>query len=353
MNPAAQPVRDTWVMGNTSRVAVIGGGSWGTAVARLLAGQGVATTLWAREPEVVEAINTRRENTVFLPGIDLPESLHATADLAEALAGADVVVSAVPTQHVRSVFEHPGRFDDAEVIVSVSKGIEVDSLRTPSQILAEVAPARLSGSIVALSGPSFAHEVGLDHPAAVVAAGSSIERAREVRDLFNTSTFRVYSSDDIVSAELGGALKNIIAIAAGMSYGLGFAQNSKAALITRGLAEMIRLGVAMGGDPATFAGLSGVGDLVLTCSGDLSRNRQVGMAIGRGRTLSEVLEEMNMVAEGVKTTLAAKRLAEQLGVSMPITEEVYRVLYEEKDLLEALAVLMGRAPRDERGAASG
>ena len=199
-----------------------------------------------------------------------------------------------------------------------------------------------------LSGPSFAHEVGLDHPAAVVAAGSSIELARQVRDLFNTSTFRVYSSDDIVSAELGGALKNVIAIAAGMSYGMGFAQNSKAALITRGLAEIIRLGVAMGGDAATFAGLSGVGDLVLTCSGDLSRNRQVGMAIGRGRSHPEVLDDMNMVAEGVKTTLAAQRLAERLDVSMPITEEVYAVLYDGKHPDEALAILMGRAPRDER-----
>ncbi len=240
------------------------------------------------------------------------------------------------------------QFESAQVIVSVSKGIEVETLQTPSQILRDVAPPRLADAIVALSGPSFAREVGLDHPAAVVAACGSIERAREVRDLFTTSSFRVYSSDDIVSAELGGALKNVIALAAGMSYGLGFAQNSMAALITRGLAEIMRAGVARGGDPATFAGLSGMGDLVLTCSGELSRNRQVGLEIGRGRTLVEVLGEMNMVAEGVKTTLAARRLAEQLGVSMPITEEVYLTLYEDKDPRDALAHLMGRAPRDER-----
>ena len=338
-------MRDTDVM----RVAVIGGGSWGTALARLLARQGVRTTIWAMEREVVESINAGRENSLFLPGIELPESLHATNDLDEAATDAAVIVSAVPTQHIRAVFEgNQHLFDGADVVVSVSKGIEVETLHTPAQILREVAPPRLADRIVALSGPSFAREVGLDHPAAVLAAGSSIEPARDVRDLFNSSSFRVYSSDDIVSAELGGALKNVIAIAAGMSYGLGFAQNSMAALITRGLAEIMRAGAAMGGDPATFAGLSGMGDLVLTCSGDLSRNRRVGLEVGRGRSLAEVLDEMSMVAEGVKTTLAARRLAEQLGVSMPIVEEVYLTLYEDKDPRDALAHLMGRAPRDER-----
>ena len=336
-------------MGTTSNVAVIGAGSWGTALARLLARQGIATTLWARETEVVDAVATHGKNSLFLPGIELPADLRVTNDLAEALTGAAVIVSAVPTQHVRAVFDDAGDvFDHAEVLVSVSKGIEVETLETPAQILREVAPPRLADGIVALSGPSFARDVALDHPTAVVAACESIERAREVRDLFNTSTFRVYSSDDIVSAELGGALKNVIAIAAGMSYGLGFAQNSMAALLTRGLAEIRRVGVAMGGRPETFAGLTGMGDLVLTCSGELSRNRRVGLEIGRGRTLTEILSEMQMVAEGVKTTLAARQLAQKLGVSMPITEEVYLVLYEEKDPRDALAVLMGRAPRDER-----
>lgn len=332
-----------------TKVAVIGSGSWGTALARLLAREGVETSIWALEREVVESINTDRENAIFLPGIQLPDTLRATDDLDEAVADATVIVSAVPTQHIRAVFaQHQHVFARAELLVSVSKGIEVDTLQTPAEILREVAPPRLADRIVALSGPSFAREVGLGHPAAVVAAGSSIERAREVRDLFNTSSFRVYSSDDIVSAELGGALKNVIAIAAGMSYGLGFAQNSMAALITRGLAEIMRAGAALGGDPATFAGLSGMGDLVLTCSGDLSRNRRVGLEVGRGRSLSDVVGETNMVAEGVKTTLAARRLAERLGVSMPIVEEVYLTLYEDKDPREALAHLMGRAPRDER-----
>ncbi len=328
---------------------MIGGGSWGTALARLLAREGVETTIWALEADVVESIATERQNSVFLPGIDLPPTLRATTDLDEALAGATVVVSAVPTQHIRTVFADGQRLlANAELLVSVSKGIEVDTLQMPSQILREMSPSHLADDIVALSGPSFAHEVGLDHPAAVLAAGTSIVRAREVRDLFNTSSFRVYSSDDIVSAELGGALKNVIAIAAGMSSGLGFAQNSKAALITRGLAEIMRVGAALGGDPATFAGLSGMGDLVLTCSGDLSRNRQVGLAVGRGRPLADVLADMNMVAEGVKTTLAARRLAAQAGVSMPIAEEVYLTLYEEKEPGVALADLMGRAARDER-----
>jgi len=338
-------MRDTEAM----NVAVIGGGSWGTALARLLARQGLPTTIWALEHEVAESINTDRQNSVFLPGVELPEALRATNEVDEAVANATMIVSAVPTQHIRAVFARNHHlFEHADILVSVSKGIEVDTLQTPAQILREVAPQRLADRIVALSGPSFAHEVGMDHPAAVLAAGTSIERAREVRDLFNTSSFRVYSSDDIVAAELGGALKNVIAIAAGMSYGLGFAQNSMAALITRGLAEITRAGAAMGGDPATFAGLSGMGDLVLTCSGDLSRNRRVGLEVGRGRPLTEVLGEMNMVAEGVKTTLAARRLAERLGVSMPIVEEVYLTLYEDKDPRMALAHLMGRAPRDER-----
>lgn len=336
-------------MGTSSKVAVIGAGSWGTALARLLARQGVDTTIWARETEVVDSIRAERHNALFLPDIELPAELHVTNDLAEALTGASIIVSAVPTQHVRAVFEDDlDLLDHATLLVSVSKGIEVESLQTPSQILREVVPPRLTDRIVALSGPSFAREVGLDHPTAVVAAGGSIDHAREIRDLFNTSAFRVYSSDDIVSAELGGALKNVVAIAAGMSYGLGFANNTMVALLTRGLAEITRLGVAMGGRAATFAGLTGMGDLVLTCNGELSRNRRVGVEVGRGRPLTEVLEDTRMVAEGVKTTLAARRLAEKLGVSMPITEEVYLTLYDGKDPLEALASLMGRPPRDER-----
>ncbi len=336
-------------MGTGPRVAVVGGGSWGTALARLLSSNGVETLMWAMEPEVVASARDRRENTLFLPGIELPAELRVTNDVEQALHGAEVVVSAVPTQHVRRVFATvEPHLRAAEVVVSVSKGIEVESLQTPARILAEVLPRRLADAVVVLSGPSFAREVAVGHPAAVLAAGATLPLARGVRDLFTTPSFRVYSSDDPVSAEIGGALKNVIAIAAGMSYGLGYAQNSMAALITRGLAEINRVGVALGGDPTTFAGLSGMGDLVLTCSGELSRNRTVGMEIGRGRTLREVLDEMHMVAEGVKTTLAARRLAADTGVAMPITEAVYATLYEDLAPADAVVSLMGRPLRDER-----
>lgn len=332
--------------------AVVGGGAWGTALARLLASQGVPTMLWALEPEVVEAISERRENSIFLPGVQLPDALAVTGDLDVAFAMADVVISAVPTQYVRSVFAgHATVLREARAVVSVSKGIEVDTLSTPTEILAEVTPDSLAA--VALSGPSFAKEVAADHPTAVVAASRSAENARLVRDLFSTSAFRVYSSEDVISVELGGALKNVIAIAAGISAGLGFGRNTVAALITRGLAEITRLGVARGGDPLTFAGLAGIGDLVLTCTGDLSRNRTVGLEIGKGRKLSDIVTEMETVAEGVKTTLAARALAADLGVEMPITEQVYLTLYEDKDPHRAVLELMGRDLRDERDRSSG
>lgn len=323
---------------------VVGGGSWGTTLAKLLAGKGEPTLLWAHEREVVDAVETRRENPLFLPGIRLPDALRATNDLAGALDLAEVVVSAVPTQFIREVFGTAA--PRAELIVSVSKGIEIGSLRTPSEILDEVVEGQ--AAVVSLSGPSFAREVAQEHPTAVVAASRSEADAHRVRELFSTPAFRVYSSDDVTSVELGGALKNVIAIAAGIADGLNFGANTLAALITRGLAEITRLGVARGGHPLTFAGLSGMGDLVLTCTGDLSRNRQVGLAIGRGRTLEEVLADMSMVAEGVKTTQAARQLAAEMGVEMPITEQVYLTLYEGKDARAAVIDLMQRDLRDER-----
>ena len=326
----------------------MGGGAWGTALARLIARQGVATRMWVLEPEVASSITDRHVNATYLPDIELPEHLRATTDLEEATAGADVVVSAVPTQHVRSVFSgHADVLREARVLVSVSKGIEVDSLQTPTEILAEVVPFELASRVVALSGPSFAREVGVDYPTAVVAASRSIDDARRIRDLFSTSTFRVYSASDVVSVEIGGALKNVIAIGAGISHGLGYAQNTRAALISRGLAEMMRVGVARGGEPLTFAGLSGIGDLVLTCSSDLSRNRTVGRQIGEGRTLSDIVAATHTVAEGVKTTLAAQRLAEVTGIEMPITEQIHRVLYDDADPAQALHTLMSRTLRDE------
>ena len=327
-------------------VTVVGAGAFGTALARMLALQGIETTLWALEPEVVESIRSQAENTRDLPGVRMPESLSVTGTLAEAIAGADVVISAVPTQYVRGVFGEAGSLlRAAGTLASVSKGIEVDTLQTPTQILTELAG---EGTPVAVSGPSFAVEVAAGHPTAVVAASRDAQQAALVRDLLATSSFRAYSTTDVVSVELGGALKNVIAIAAGITAGLEFGRNTVAALITRGLTEMTRLGVALGGDPLTFAGLSGLGDLVLTCTGALSRNRTVGFEIGQGRSLDEILAGTSSVAEGVKTTIAARALADRHGVEMPITEQVYLTLYEGKDPRTAVLELMSRSLRDEQ-----
>ena len=331
------------------KVLVVGGGSWGTALANLLATYDVDTTLWAREPEVVDGINTERENVTFLPGVTLSSRLKATSDLAGSLQGAELAVSAVPTQFTRSVWTSVAeQLPPQTPIVSVSKGIEVDTLATPSVILGEVLGAGAEDRVLALSGPSFAREVVAKYPTAVVVAGPNDEVARNVQELFSSESFRVYTSDDIVGVELGGALKNVIAIAAGIVEGLRYGHNTLAALITRGLAEIARLGVAMGGDPFTFAGLSGMGDLVLTCTGGLSRNRTVGVELGRGRTIDEITGEMQMVAEGVKTTRAAKQLSDAAGVELPICDQMYEVLYEEKSPVTAAHDLMIRTLRSER-----
>lgn len=335
-------------MANGPKTAVIGAGSWGTALADLLAAKGVPTTLWAREAEVADAIATTRENDVFLPGIRLSERLSATTDLELALAGADVIVSAVPTQFIRETFAPVATvLHTDQLLVSVSKGIEVDTLLTPAEIFTEIVDGPAASAITALSGPSFAREVAARYPTAVVAASANVEHAHRVRELFATTTFRVYSTDDVTSVELGGALKNVIAISAGITEGLRFGHNSIAALITRGLAELTRLGVARGGRPLTFAGLSGMGDLVLTCTGGLSRNRAVGIALGQGKSIDQILSEMKMVAEGVKTTPAARALAARVGVEMPITEQVYQVLYEGKDPSTVAEGLMSRQLKDE------
>jgi len=305
--------------------------------------------LWAREEEVVAGVNERHENPLFLAGLTLPEALTATTDLDQALEGARVVLNAVPTQFIREVFVGRGQsLAGAELLVSASKGIELVTLLTPGEIFAEVLPGALAEGMVALSGPSFSREVARGLPTAVSAASRLPQNARLARDLFSNEVFRVYSSDDLMGVELGGALKNVIAIASGVAAGLGFGTNALAALMTRGLAEITRLGVARGGNPLTFSGLSGMGDLVLTCTGELSRNRTVGVEIGKGRKLPEILAEMKMVAEGVKTSRSARELAARQRVEMPITEQVYLTLYEEKDPREAVLELMTRDLRDER-----
>lgn len=325
------------------KIAVIGAGSWGTTLADLLAKKGHEVTLWAYEPELVLEMRQNRENNLFLPGIKLHDRLAFTNDLEEAYRGCTMVLCVVPSQLVRRVMGNSLPFIPRDaVIVSASKGIEVDTLATVSEIYQEILPPEMYASFAALSGPSFAREVAQEMPTAVTAAAASEEVALRVQEAFTTGFFRVYRNNDVVGVELGGAIKNVIAIAAGISDGLGFGSNTRAALITRGLAEMTRLGIAMGAQPATFAGLAGMGDLVLTCTGDLSRNRSVGIQVGRGRLLSEILGEMRMVAEGVKTTESAYNLARKLGVEMPIIEQMYQMLYENKPAREAVLELMTR-----------
>lgn len=324
-------------------IGVIGAGSWGTTLADLLAKKGHNVTLWAYEHELVAEMKSSGINGLFLPGIHLSPNLAVTGDLSEAVKGKDFLLFVVPSQVTRSVLrEALPSLSPSTCIASASKGIEVGTLLTVSQIFEELLPAGLFQRFTALSGPSFAREVAQEMPTAVVAASGDDVAARLVQSIFNCSYFRVYTNNDVIGAELGGALKNVIAIAAGISDGLGFGCNTRAALITRGLAEIMRLGLAMGARAETFSGLAGIGDLVLTCTGELSRNRSVGMKLGRGRRLSEILGEMHMVAEGVKTAESAWELARRHNIDMPITEQVFRVLYEDKPARSAVVELMTR-----------
>lgn len=330
------------------KIAVIGAGSWGTALAALLAEKGESVTLWAREVELVETIEKTRENSLFLPGVKLHANLAPTGKLSDALTGADLVVNVVPSHGIRDIFKAAATdIQPDAIIVSASKGIEQTSRLTATDILREVLPPALHGNICVLSGPSFAKEVSLHLPTTVSVAGESDENARRVQEVFSTGHFRVYTNTDPRGVELGGALKNVMAIAAGISDGLCLGHNARAGLITRGLSEMARLGVAMGGREKTFYGLSGLGDLVLTCTGGLSRNRTVGVELGKGRALDSIISEMNMVAEGVKTSRAVMDLSEEHGVPMPITESVCQVLYEGKPPGQAVEELMTRELKAE------
>ncbi|AJE01976.1 NAD(P)H-dependent glycerol-3-phosphate dehydrogenase [Geobacter pickeringii] len=334
----------------SERIGVIGAGSWGTTLANLLAKKGADVTLWAYEPELVAEMRERRVNSLFLPGIELSAGLAFTNSLEEAAAGKDIILLVSPSQVMRTVLRQLAPLLRPGVtLVNASKGIELDTMMTVDQVCAEVLPAAIARRFCVLSGPSFAREVAQEMPTAVVAAATDQTVAALVQRVFATPYFRVYTNGDVMGVEIGGSLKNVIAVAAGISDGLGLGHNTRAALITRGLAEMTRLGVAMGADPATFAGLAGMGDLVLTCTGDLSRNRTVGMKLGQGMRLAEILGEMRMVAEGVKTAESAWRLAARIGVEMPITEKVYQVLYEDKPARQAVLELMTRDPKAERG----
>ncbi|MCJ2166300.1 NAD(P)-dependent glycerol-3-phosphate dehydrogenase [Pseudodesulfovibrio sp. S3-i] len=329
------------------KIAVLGAGAWGTTLADMLAKNGKETTLWAREPEVVAEIRETRQNKSFLPGVTLSEALKVESDPEIAFAGADYFLVVIPSQFIRPALESfrdilPNR----PVIVCASKGIELDSLAPMSRVVAEALEGKRP-RYASLSGPSFAAEVATDMPTSVSLGCEDHELGRELQEAFSTPFFRVYYTPDYRGVELGGAVKNVIAIAAGIADGLGFGHDARAALITRGLAELSRLGEAMGGQERTFMGLSGMGDLVLTCTGDLSRNRQVGLKLGQGKSLDDIIGEMRAVAEGVKTTKSLFHLSKKLGVELPITDQIYSILYEGKDPATATKDLMSRNLKDE------
>jgi len=330
-------------------IAVLGAGSWGTALAKQLSDQGHAVRLWARRAEQAEAINASRQNERYLPGFELGPTLTATSELSAAIPNSNMVLAVVPSHGVRSMLEEAAPLFPADApICAAIKGIENSTLMMVSQIFEELLPEDRHHLLSFLGGPSFAKEVAKGVPTAVCVAGKDDHVTEKVQQVFNTDRFRAYATEDVVGVELGGALKNVIAIAAGISDGLGFGHNTRAALITRGLHEISRLAVKLGANPLTMSGLGGMGDLVLTCTGDLSRNRTVGLKLGEGMKLQEVLDSMNMVAEGVKTSKSAYNLSVREKVDMPIVEQVYLMLYEDKDPMQAVTDLMTRPMKRER-----
>jgi glycerol-3-phosphate dehydrogenase (NAD(P)+) len=330
------------------RCTVLGAGSWGTALASLLAGKGYTVTAWDKDQAVLEDIAKHHRNDRYLPGAALPATLHASGDVHKALEGAELVVLAVPSHAIRPVVIEAKRHVHAGTpIVCVAKGIELESLMTMSEVIEDILPVPLHPYIAVLSGPSFAKEVAKGLPTAVTVAARWERVAKQVQDAFHTKTFRPYTSSDVMGCEIGGCVKNVVAIAAGISDGFGFGANSLAALITRGLAEITRLAMRKGANPLTLSGLSGLGDLVLTCSSDLSRNRTVGRGLAAGKTIDQIQQELGQVAEGVRNAKSARELARRLGVEMPITEGIYRVLYEGVNPKDAVTQLMMRETKPE------
>lgn len=330
------------------RIAVVGGGSWGTAFAAMLAERHGDVALWVREPGVCAEIRERGENRTFLPGVRIPGAVRPTTDLGEALGGRTVVAFAVPSQHLRSVAERaaPLLFRDA-TLVSLAKGVETGTLLRMTEVLAQVLkapPARLA----VLSGPTFAREVAAGKPSGATVASADGVLAVALQAVLSGRRFRLYAETDVAGIEIGGALKNVMAIAAGMADGLGFGHNARALLISRGLAEIARVGAALGADQRTFSGLAGLGDLVLTCTGDLSRNRSLGVRVGRGERAADIVAGMTMVAEGFETARAAVDLSRATGVPMPISEQVYLILHEGKDVRAAVSELFARSPKMEK-----
>lgn len=330
------------------RIGVIGAGSWGTTLADLLSASGHEVTVWAYEAEVVDSINRERVNVLYLPESPLADGIRASGDIAEVVSNRELLVAATPSHVLREIAAEIGRTPNKgpmPLVVSATKGLEEDSLKTMTQVLEET----LDGvRVAALSGPSFAREVYQRQPTAVAVASRDPEAAALAQRVFSTESFRVYTSEDVIGVQLGGALKNVIAIASGILHGLGMGHNPRAALVTRGLAEMTRLGEAMGASPLTFAGLAGIGDLLLTAMGALSRNRSLGEELAKGRSLEEILSERRTVTEGVRTARAAVALSQRTGVELPIASEVEKILFEGKAPAQAVKDLMGRDPKPER-----
>jgi glycerol-3-phosphate dehydrogenase (NAD(P)+) len=330
------------------RVAIIGGGNWGTALSIILARQGHPVTLWAYEKEVVESINQHHENCLFLEGYKTPETLRASSSFEEVLTDAEIIIGVMPSHHARGLYQQMCPHLRAETIfVSATKGLEEGSLMRMSEVFRDVVGEKRGMQFAVLSGPTFAREIARGDPAAVVIASEQESAAQLVQREFSSRQLRLYRNSDVIGVELGGSVKNVIAIAAGVCDGLGLGSNSIAALITRGLAEMTRLVVATGGKKETMAGLAGLGDLVLTCTGALSRNRTVGEELGKGKKLKEIVSSMRMVAEGVRTTVAAVALARKYQVEMPIVDQMHAMLYEDRTPVDAIHQLMDRSLKQE------
>lgn len=332
------------------RIAILGGGSWGTALSIVLSRSHRAheITLWVRDAVLAESMRQGRENKLYLPGHKLPDSVHVTHEIEQALLGAGIILGAIPSAHAREVYSAAGpRAAAGAAFVSATKGLEPTTHNRMSEVIAQVVPAELARRLAILSGPSFAAEAAAGQPTAVVLASSDTALANELQEEFAAPNFRLYTNDDVLGVELAGAMKNVIAIAAGACQGIGLGSNPLAALITRGLAEMTRLAVAFGARPQTLSGLAGLGDLVLTCTGALSRNRHVGIELGKGRTLAEILEGMKMVAEGVGTAGALLALAREAGIELPITEQVDAILHHGRSPRDAIRSIMERPLKRE------
>ena len=333
----------------TEDIAVIGAGSYGTCLAMLFGNAGHRVSLYCRNAQTAEELESTRVNKTYLPAYRLPDQVRVTADLEAAVRGKRFVVGVTPSHGARDLFgQITHAIDPDAVVINASKGLEDGTLATIDQIYKDVLPERIAKRATFLSGPTFASEIAAGLPAAIVLAGHDVDTTRAAQEALTTLHFRIYTTDDVLGVLVGGALKNVIAIGAGISDGLGFGSNTRVALITRGLAEMTRIGVALGANALTFAGLSGMGDLVLTCSGDASRNRRVGLALGQGKKMAEILGEMRQVAEGVKTAKVAKQLAAKIGVDAPIIDAMHAIIHEGVPVRDAITMLLGRPARQER-----